>query len=151
MELTTEECASLVTLIKNPNERSPLNNPEVNRDGRNYVLGRMREEGMISSSELARLKALPLMLNSQPLRRGTTHLYERIAEAGRPALGEDALASGRFTDPHDDSRGGPERGAEGAAGKSGESRDHARDTTTRNTRTIAKAAPSRRNICREPC
>lgn len=96
MELTTEECASLVTLIKNPNVRSPLNNPELNRTYRNYVLVRMREEGMISRSELARLKALPLKLNSQPLRRGTTHLYERIAEAVGRALGEDALASGKF-------------------------------------------------------
>lgn len=96
-ELTTEECASLVTLIKNPNKRSPLNNPDINRDGRNYVLMRMKEEGFISSSELARLKALPLTLNSKPLRRGTTHLYERIAEAVGQALGEDALASGGFT------------------------------------------------------
>ncbi|MFA9263170.1 MAG: transglycosylase domain-containing protein, partial [Undibacterium sp.] len=97
MDLTAEECASLVTLIKNPNGRSPLNNPEVNRTGRNYVLGRMREEGMISSSELARLKELPLRLNSKPLRRGTSHLYERVAEAVGRALGEDALASGKFT------------------------------------------------------
>ena len=96
MELTTEECASLVTLIKNPNGRSPLNNAAVNKEGRNYVLGRMREEGMISSSELARLRALPLVLNSQPLRRGTSHLYERIAEQVGRALGEDALASGKF-------------------------------------------------------
>ena len=97
MELTTEECASLVTLIKNPNVRSPLNNPELNRTYRNYVLGRMREEGMISRSELARLKALPLKLNPKPLRRGTTHLYERIAEAvAATPLGEDALASGKF-------------------------------------------------------
>lgn len=96
MKLTTDECASLVTLIKNPNGRSPLNNAEVNRNGRNYVLGRMREEGFISTSELARLRALPLRLNSQPLRRGTTHLYERIAEAVGLALGEDALASGKF-------------------------------------------------------
>lgn len=96
MALTTEECASLVTLIKNPNGRSPLNNPAVNWERRNYVLGRMREEGMISSSELARLKALPLTLNSQPLRRGTSHLYERVAEAVGRALGEDALASGKF-------------------------------------------------------
>ncbi len=96
MGLTTEECASLVTLIKNPNVRSPLNNPEINKGGRNYVLGRMREEGMISRAELARLKALPLKLNPQPLRRGTTHLYERIAEAVGRALGEDALASGKF-------------------------------------------------------
>ena len=96
MALTTEECASLVTLIKNPNGRSPLNNPAVNKEGRNYVLGRMREEGMISSSELARFRALPLTLNSQPLRRGTSHLYERIAEQVGRALGEDALASGKF-------------------------------------------------------
>ena len=96
MQLTIGECASLVTLIKNPNVRSPLNNPEINKSGRNYVLGRMREEGMISSSELARLQALPLRLNSQPLRRGTSHLYERVAEAVGRALGEDALASGKF-------------------------------------------------------
>ncbi|MES2921674.1 MAG: transglycosylase domain-containing protein [Verrucomicrobiota bacterium] len=96
MDLTTEECASLVTLIKNPNVRSPLNNPEINKSGRNYVLGRMRDEGFISRSELARLKAMPLKLNSQPLRRGTTHLYERIAETVGLALGEDALASGKF-------------------------------------------------------
>jgi len=95
-DLTTGECASLVTLIKNPNGRSPLNYPEVNRVGRNYVLDRMKEEGMISGSELARLKAEPLVLNSQPLRRGTSHLYERIAEEVGRALGEDALASGRF-------------------------------------------------------
>jgi membrane carboxypeptidase/penicillin-binding protein len=96
LELTLCECASLVTLIKNPNGRSPLNNPEINRNGRNYVLGRMRDEGMISSSDVARLKVLPLGLNSQPLRRGTSHLYERIAEAVGVALGEDALASGKF-------------------------------------------------------
>ena len=96
MELATEDCASLVTLIKNPNARSPLNNPELNKSGRNYVLGRMREEGMLSRSELARLKGTPLTLNPQPLRRGTTHLYERIADAVGGALGEDALASGKF-------------------------------------------------------
>ena len=97
-ELATEECASLVTLIKNPNGRSPLNNPAVNKEGRNYVLGRMREEGMISRSELAELKARPLKLNSQPLRRGTSQLYERIAEAvAATPLGEEGLASGKFT------------------------------------------------------
>jgi membrane peptidoglycan carboxypeptidase len=96
LQLTVDECASLVTLIKNPNGRSPLNNPEVNRNGRNYVLGRMHEEGMISSSDLEKLKALPLSLSPKPLRRGTSHLYERVAEAVGKALGEDALASGNF-------------------------------------------------------
>jgi membrane peptidoglycan carboxypeptidase len=96
MQLTAEESASLVTLIKNPTGRSPLNSPEANRAGRDYVLGRMREEGMISSAELARLRVTPLKLNPQPLRRGTTHLYERIADAVGAALGEEGLASGKF-------------------------------------------------------
>ena len=96
LELTLSESASLVTLIKNPNGRSPLNHPQVNQNGRNYVLNRMRDEGMISPSELIRSKLLPLGLNPQPLRRGTSHLYERVAEAVGQALGEDALASGKF-------------------------------------------------------
>jgi membrane peptidoglycan carboxypeptidase len=96
MDLTAAECASLVTLIKNPNGRSPLNNPEANLAGRNYVLGRMREEGLITRAELSDFRALPLGLNPQPLRRGTSHLYERIADAVTLALGEDALASGGF-------------------------------------------------------
>lgn len=96
-DLTAEECASLVTLIKYPNYRSPLNNPEVNKRGRDYVLGRMQQEGFLTSTELRRLRALPLKVNSQPLRRGTSHLYERIADEVRERLGEDALASGKFT------------------------------------------------------
>lgn len=96
IELTAAECASMVTLIKNPNGRSPLNNPTVNLAGRNYVLGRMREEGMISRSDLAAFQALPLGLNPQPLRRGTSHLYERIADSVGEALGEDALAGGNL-------------------------------------------------------
>jgi penicillin-binding protein 1A len=95
-DLTVEECASLVTLIKNPTNRSPINAPEVNREGRNYVLSRMLEEKLLSAAETERCKALPLKLNPQPLRRGTSHLYERIAEAVAQALGEDALAAGGF-------------------------------------------------------
>jgi penicillin-binding protein 1A len=96
MDLNAAECASIVTLIKYPNGRSPLNDPKVNLAGRNYVLGRMREEGMISRSELSRLRALPLGLNPKPLRRGTSHLYERIADALERELGADALAPGGF-------------------------------------------------------
>ena len=97
MDLKAEECASLVTLIKNPNRRSPLNNPELNREGRDYVLKRMREEGSISRNEYEEAVRRPLVLNPKPLRRGTSHLYERVADAVGAALGEDALSSGGFT------------------------------------------------------
>ena len=97
MDLKAEECASLVTLIKNPNRRSPLNNPGINRDGRNYVLMRMNDESMISDQEYEQMIRKPLGLNPKPLRRGTSHLYERVADAVGAALGEDALSSGGFT------------------------------------------------------
>ena len=95
-ELSVAECASLVTLIKNPTNRSPINNPEANREGRNYVLGRMVAEHLLDPAEAERSKALPLALNPQPLRRGTSHLYERVADAVTEALGEEVLASGGF-------------------------------------------------------
>jgi penicillin-binding protein 1A len=95
-DLTVEECASIVALIKNPTNLSPLNNPEANLKARNYVLLRMKEEGFISASELATYQALPVSLDSKPLRRSTSHLYERVADAVGRALGEDALATGGF-------------------------------------------------------
>lgn len=95
-DLTTDECASIVTLIKNPNGRSPLNNPEANKNGRNYVLMRMEEEGFIDKAEMARLQALPLKVNPRPLKRGTSQLYELIARKVADAVGEDALVSGGF-------------------------------------------------------
>lgn len=96
MQMSTDECASLVTLIKNPTYRSPINNPKANLSGRNYVLGRMQEEGFITKNEMRELQSLPLSLNPKPINRGTTHFYERIAEAVGKALGEDGLASGGF-------------------------------------------------------
>ena len=95
-ELSAAECASLVTLIKNPTNRSPINNPEANREGRNYVLGRMVAENLLDAAEAERSKAQPLTLNPQPLRRGTSHLYERVGDAVAQALGDDALAAGGF-------------------------------------------------------
>ena len=96
-DLNLLECAAIVGSIKNPTNLSPLNNPEANRKSRNMVLNRMVDLKMLGRSEADRLATAPLVLNPKPLRRGTTHLYERIAEAVGSVLGEDALASGGFT------------------------------------------------------
>ncbi len=95
--LTALESAAIVGCIKNPSNLSPINDPEGNRDSRNLVLGRMVDLHAISSKEAKRLSTETLKLDPRPLRRGTTHLYERVAEAVTQALGEDALASGGFT------------------------------------------------------
>ena len=96
-DLDVLESSAIVGSIKNPTNLSPLNNPEANRKSRNLVLNRMAELKMLSQAEADRLTSAPLTLNPKPLRRGTSHLYERIAEAVGAVLGEDALASGGFT------------------------------------------------------
>ena len=96
-DLNVLESSAIVGSIKNPTNLSPLNNPEANRKSRNLVLSRMADLKMLDRAEADRLATAPLVLNPRPLRRGTTHLYERIAEAVGDVLGEDALASGGFT------------------------------------------------------
>ena len=92
-DLNALESASIVGAIKNPTKFSPINNPAANRASRNLVLGRMVDLGVISRRESRELMDAPLKLNPNPLRRGTTHLYERIADAVNDTLGEDALAA----------------------------------------------------------
>ncbi|WP_367874275.1 transglycosylase domain-containing protein [Luteolibacter sp. Populi] len=95
-DLTALESAAIVGCIKNPTGLSPLNNPEGNRKSRNLVLGRMAEAKAITSREASTLSGEILKLNPKPLQRGTTHLYERIADEIRLALGPEALAAGGF-------------------------------------------------------
>jgi len=95
-DLTTIECASLVGCIKNPTRISPLNNLEENKRARNQVLRRMVAEEFLTAVEGEKLQAEPVVVNSKPIRRGTSHLYERIAGAVRERLGEDALTEGGF-------------------------------------------------------
>lgn len=96
-ELNALESAAIVGCIKNPSNLSPLNRPEANRKSRNLVIGRMVDLGAISRREARELKQADLKLNPRPLRRGTTHVYERIAEAVGRVMGEEGLVEGGFT------------------------------------------------------
>jgi penicillin-binding protein 1A len=96
-QLNALESAAIVGCIKNPTNISPLNNPEANRRSRNLVIGRMVDIGALKRREARELYEAPLLLNPKPLQRGTTHLYERVADAVNAELGEDALATGGFT------------------------------------------------------
>ncbi|MEN9992195.1 MAG: hypothetical protein RLZZ224_1897 [Verrucomicrobiota bacterium] len=93
-DLSIPECASIVTILRNPFEISPLNNIDVNKRGRDHVLRRMHAEGMISMKELTTFLATPVQLNPKPLKRGTSHVYELIAAEARHLIGEDAFARG---------------------------------------------------------
>jgi membrane peptidoglycan carboxypeptidase len=96
-DLNLLECATIVGLIKNPTNNSPLNNLDASRTARNMVLKRMRDEHMLSRSEYSQALRELTALNPKPLQRETSHLYERIADAVGGALGRDALSAGGFT------------------------------------------------------
>jgi penicillin-binding protein 1A len=95
-DLDALESAAIVGCIKNPSNLSPLNNPTGNKTSRNLVLGRMVDLGALKRVEAVELFGTPLRLNPKPLQRGTTHLYERVADEIRRMMGEDALAAGGF-------------------------------------------------------
>lgn len=95
-DLETQECASLVGCIKNPSVFSPARSKSNNKKARDHVLNRMAIEGMISELERDRLIALPVELNPRPIQRGTSHLYDRVAEIVNRHVDAEELARGGF-------------------------------------------------------
>jgi penicillin-binding protein 1A len=95
-DLSQVEAASLIGLIKNPNNLNPLRNPEENRRTRDNVLSRLADEGMITRAEAKAFMLEPVVTNPRPLQRGTTQLYERVARELREKVGEEALSRGGF-------------------------------------------------------
>ncbi|MBK1828324.1 transglycosylase domain-containing protein [Haloferula rosea] len=96
-DLTDIECATIVGLIKNPTGLSPLNDIDASRRSRNMVIARMLKEDFITATEASRMLGQPIELNPKPLRRGTSHVYERIADEIRVLLGEEGLSEGGLT------------------------------------------------------
>jgi len=95
-DLTVSECASLVACIRNPTRISPLNSLKENQKNRDQVLGRMRSEGYITRAEYEEAVSKPVEVHPKPIRRGASHLYDRIASFTRELLGEDAMTEGGF-------------------------------------------------------
>ncbi|MBK1834188.1 transglycosylase domain-containing protein [Roseibacillus ishigakijimensis] len=97
-DLTLSECASLVACIKNPSLINPISNPEINKVARNHVFTRMFAEGTIpTKEEYDRLVESPVVTNPRPLRRGTSHLYNKVVELTRSIVGDDAMSRGGFS------------------------------------------------------
>ena len=62
-ELTVEEAAMLVGMVKNPSYYNPVRKPERTRERRNVVLEQMYKNDMLTRAELDSLKELPLKLD----------------------------------------------------------------------------------------
>lgn len=65
IELTYNESAVLVGLLKAPSSYSPVANPERSKERRNQVIGQLEKYGYISQPEKDSLIALPLKLHYQ--------------------------------------------------------------------------------------
>ncbi len=97
-DLTVREAASIAALIKNPAQMNPIANPEKNLHWRNDVLDRMQREKYLTEEEAARIKAQPLGLNPQPIKRNTSHLHALVQQRAielfeDPARGEEIVKS----------------------------------------------------------
>ena len=62
-DLSIEESATLVGMVKNPSYYNPVRNPERVRQRRNVVFEQMLKAGMLTQAEVDSLKEIPLTLN----------------------------------------------------------------------------------------
>ena len=95
-DLTLSEAASMIACIKNPSAFSPLRFPNNNKSARNHVFKRLNADGIIERAEYKRLCKNPIVTNPKPLRRGTSHLYEKISKLAREIVGEEAMSAGGY-------------------------------------------------------
>lgn len=64
-ELTIEEAAILAAMPKAPSDLDPTRNPERAKERRDWVIGRMEEEGYITDAESLLAKATPINLRTR--------------------------------------------------------------------------------------
>jgi penicillin-binding protein 1A len=64
-ELTVDECATLVGILKSPSAYNPVDNPEASLERRNIVLSNMLDEGYISEEVFRIAKSDPIKVQSR--------------------------------------------------------------------------------------
>ena len=66
-DLTTEQIALLIGIVKGPSWYDPRRNPERAKERRNFALGKMHESGLINDAEFERAKKAPLGVTETPV------------------------------------------------------------------------------------
>jgi penicillin-binding protein 1A len=95
-DLTLQEMAYLAALPKAPNNYHPIRNRELATERRNWVLGRMIEDGVISESDAAAARAIPLIVRPRSDVRIVAAAYftEEVRRELIRQYGEDGLYEG---------------------------------------------------------
>ncbi len=97
IDLTIPEAATLTGLIKSPNRLSPFNNPDKSRSVRNYVLGRMRIEGMLSHKKMYEYQLEPLVtIPKGSAVSKSKYVYEQVRQRVIEVIGFELASQGGF-------------------------------------------------------
>ena len=79
-EMSLAECATLAGLVKSPNRLSPWTDKAASREGRNYVLNRMRDLGFIDGAKSAAAQAEDLVIGNRQNAQGQTYAVDYIRQ-----------------------------------------------------------------------
>ena len=96
-ELTLAEAAYLAALPKSPTQLHPFRNRDRAIERRNYVIGRMVEDGIVSAEEGERAKRTPLNINPRSPRQQTfaaDYFAEEVRREMADRFGEKKLLEG---------------------------------------------------------
>ena len=95
-KLNIEESATIVGLIKSPNNFSPLRRPQASIKSRNMVFHRMAEEGYISPEDEEQLSKKPMITATQVVDSRLTFVYDEVSRQVKKIFGEERAATGGF-------------------------------------------------------
>ena len=95
-ELSIEEAATIVGLIKSPNNIQPIKHPQRAMKERNYVLERMSIEGTLTRDEAAKLKRKPLVTAPQSTDPRLSYVFDAVRREVVDLVGEERASIGGF-------------------------------------------------------
>ncbi len=95
-ELTIEESATIVGLIKSPNNIQPVKHPQRALKERNYVLDRMVSEGTLTEEDAGKLKNKPLITAPQSTDPRLSYVFDAVRREVVDLVGEDRASIGGF-------------------------------------------------------
>jgi len=95
-DLSVSQCATLASLLKNPNRLSPWNNPEGARGSRNFVLGRMKDMGFIDKDEMEREQDSILVTSRRMNPTKISYAVDYVRQQAIASLGYEKAMNGGF-------------------------------------------------------
>ena len=95
-ELTVEESATIVGLIKSPNNIQPIKHPQRALKERNYVIDRMAIEGTLTLEDAAKLKLKPLITAPQSSDPRLSYVFDAVRREVVDLVGEERASIGGF-------------------------------------------------------